>query len=165
MAPAARIGRPRGARTTQTPAEAQATRATGAAAFSITAKGSADSASSGIIAASRRPCAGARRPGSGRSAPASVSGTIARLTSGIAKALATGETTETSPKSAARSGHSARVTATCVITAPRDRARRPGAQGEREEDGAHGGEGEPEPGRQDRPGIEPQHRQQPPSNS
>jgi len=117
IAPAERSGKPRGASNHAAPTIAAATVHAAGSCVSSVAKALDASASSGTMVISMTQCAASRSTGSGRNAPAMVSGTTARLTTGMANALARGETSDTCWKSATIIGIIASVTASCSTKA------------------------------------------------
>ena len=117
--PSTRPGTPRGAASQATPASATATAHSGGACCCHAAAGSAASAFERHHQRGEHRVRGLTSSASiGNTMPTSASGTTANVTTGIASALASGETSETCWKSASVPGTSATVT-TASACAPR----------------------------------------------
>ncbi len=110
---------PRGAASQTTPATAATTAQPGGACCCHTAPGNCASHSSGAISVAKTVCAACHSASSGSRIPASASGTTAKVTTGIASALASGEIAETCWNSARVSGTNPMVTSNCVRVATR----------------------------------------------
>src|SRR5258706_4342182 len=119
-APTQRAGKPLGSSIQSAPATAIGTAHPGGACCCHTASGRSLSARSKNMQNAMTRCAAWAIQSSGSTDAASASGTTIRLTSGIAKALATGDTSDTCWNMASRNGTSASVTAHWVCAQTRN---------------------------------------------
>ena len=112
--PSQREGKPRGSSSQRPPASASSTAQTGGAACCHIASGRPASQSMKTISQAVKKCASVSNGSSSGRLPSSASGAMTKLTSGIASALASGETSENCWNRASSAGSMPSVTAHCA---------------------------------------------------
>ena len=113
--PSQRAGKPRGSNSHNTPHSATITVQGGGPCCCHTVAGSAESQVRNAMHQAMTSCAASSRKSRGKMVPSRVSGVTTRLISGMASALATGETSETCWNMASNAGTKPSVTAHCTL--------------------------------------------------